>query len=147
MSRFLPKNMIENLQKRDFRNHFPPFWDFSTKTFLVLRGFRSTRIFSSPKKPRWARTPCICNYYFIRKLMQIIKICHGNTCVSRPAERLLTHVASGPFLDETFLLRLIILYWHFNSEKSIKYDETKQKLSYLNFSGRKKWGMREQQQF
>ena len=43
------QNLTNFSENRDFRNRFPPFWGFSTKMFLILHGFRSTRIFYSPK--------------------------------------------------------------------------------------------------
>ena len=42
-------------------------------------------------------------------VVQIIKICHSNCCVSRPAERLLTGT-SGPFLDYYHIIHCTTWY-------------------------------------
>ena len=44
------------------KNVFPHFMHYSTKTFLVYRGFRLLRFFLSPENPRWVRTSCIIYY-------------------------------------------------------------------------------------
>ena len=45
-------------KKGTLEKNFPRFMHYSTKTFLVYRGFRLSRFFLSPENPRWARTSC-----------------------------------------------------------------------------------------
>ena len=53
------QNLTNFSENRDFRNRFPPFWGFNTKMFLILHGFRSTRIFYSPKiRGEWGLPVC-----------------------------------------------------------------------------------------
>ena len=46
---YYPSSRSKSAQNVDLEKGFPPFWGFSTKTFLVTHGFRCSRFFVSPK--------------------------------------------------------------------------------------------------
>ena len=62
------------MQKVDFRNNFPPFWDFSIEIVLATRGF-ATRGFPIPPNirklpglPVLSYQKLIFHYHFVWKL-------------------------------------------------------------------------------